>query len=169
LGSSKEKSGMHNVGKYLSRVVRDIGSWLDLELNARRFASDKNPKVREYACQELARIGNQRAVRILLVLLREEYFPVRAAAAKALGEVKAASALEALISVLTDSYPQVRAAAASALGEIGGQAAVGPLEALLGDPFDLVYESEWSGGVHFSYPVREAAEQALRKIHSQCS
>jgi HEAT repeat protein len=67
---------------------------------------DDNPIIRMNSARALGKLGNLRAVRPLINLLRDENTDVRAAAAVALGEVRDTRAIPALQATLEDPYVQ---------------------------------------------------------------
>ncbi len=99
----------------------------------------------------LGEIGDPRAVRGLITLLRDDYYSVRREAASALIAV-GAPAMEEAIAALEDEDGDVRKRAADLLAEIGDGRAIAPLEALLDD-------EDWY--------ARKAAEDALARIRER--
>ncbi len=87
---------------------------------------------RAEACGPLGKDGSARAVSCLRsVLESEDFWGVRAAAAKALGVARGEQALEALIARLSDPHPKVRRAVVAALGKFRELAAFTALEDVL--------------------------------------
>ncbi len=102
------------------RIVRaeDERRW-DTDLGS--LLSDKNPSVRARAALAAGRIGDERAVPLLVSLLQiGKDDDVRAMAAFALGEAESASAAEALLDELSPARTQgeLRARVIEALGKI---------------------------------------------------
>ena len=91
-------------------------------------AAARSGLVRFSAARALARLGDERAVDVLLPLLADDHESVRQAAAEALGRTGSERALPGLVEALHDRSRYVRGAAAGALGAIGGEQARGALE-----------------------------------------
>jgi len=88
--------------------------------------------VRATICWVLARLGDERAVPVLLLLLEDEIPDLRAAAAKSLGELASKQAVRPLIAtMLGDKDVEVRKSAAYALGLLRDKRAVKPLISIL--------------------------------------
>ena len=81
------------------------------------------------AAEALGKIGDARAVDLLIEKLKDKKLLVRWKAAEALGEIKDHRAVEPLIQVLNDKDEDwsARKSAAEALGKIGDNRAVEPL------------------------------------------
>jgi len=90
-------------------------------------------KVRNDAAKALGEIGDKRAVKPLVVALKDKDKDMRSSAAKVLGQIGDARAVEPLIAGLKDKDSVVRNASARALGQIGDARAVVPLIAALKD------------------------------------
>lgn len=89
---------------------------------------DNDVSIRKSAAEALASLGEERAVRPLLNLLREDPSDtVRSASAMALGKIGDKRAFDSLIQALDDSSNDVGASAAFALGCLKDQRAVEPL------------------------------------------
>ena len=96
-----------------------------------RALRDEKSEVRQPVVFVLGKIGDTRALRLLVHALRRDAVgSVRAAAATALGELGRPHAVNPLRhALLTDADSQVRAAAVSALGHLGDPRALEPLVA----------------------------------------
>jgi HEAT repeat protein len=91
-------------------------------------AGHRLASVRLVAAKALGRIGDPRAVPLLVDLLaRDPESRVRGEAAFSLGQLGGPQALVRLIEAMADSDPNIRNWAAIALGDIGDPAAVDPL------------------------------------------
>jgi len=109
----------------------------------RRLAPEKETTLRLLGrCRD-------KAVPVLIVLLRARDSDIRARVALVLGNIADARAVEPLIAALKDPDPDVRASAAGALGEIKDARATEPLQALL---------------QHEDEDVRRIAREALGKL-----
>ena len=88
-----------------------------------------NWHVRRDAAEELGKIGDARAVEVLITKLNDGFdvWAVRASAAAALGGIGDVRAVESLITVLRDSDSDAYIHAAEALGQIGDVRAMEPL------------------------------------------
>ncbi len=115
--------------------------------NLRKFLESDDPKKRRHADEALGKIGDKRAVELLIKALEDEYGGVREEAAEALGRIGDKRAVEPLIKALEDKDVYFRECAAKALGEIGDKRAVEPLIKALEDE-----------------DVCESAKEALIKI-----
>lgn len=92
---------------------------------------DSYYQVRITAADALGRLGDPRALALLIqMLLEDEEEEVRASAAHALGEIRNPAATGPLLRALHDRYSEVRGAAARALGLLRDRQAIGPLVAL---------------------------------------
>jgi HEAT repeat protein len=88
-------------------------------------------QVRISAADALGRLGDTRALPLLIrLLLEDEEEEVRSRAAHALGELRDPAATGPLVRALHDRYSVVRGAAARALGMTRDQQAIGPLVTL---------------------------------------
>lgn len=94
---------------------------------------DMDAAARRCAAIALGKIGDARAVELLIAALEDEFSNVRQSAAWALGLIRDARAVEPLIAALSDPAQFVRVSedAAWALGKIGDARAVEPLIDLL--------------------------------------
>jgi HEAT repeat protein len=100
---------------------------------------DPDHRVRRQAAAALEVLGEQRAVKPLMRLLRaDDDKEVRGNAARALGRLGDLRATQTLIHALEDSDGHVRANATAALAKLGDARAVEPLIALLQDPDENV-------------------------------
>ena len=110
--------------------------------------SDPQPKVRREAARALARLGDARAVALIVQGIEAAPDLLEEETVDALGRIGDPAAIPALVATLENPRPLLRRAAARSLGRIGGDAVVGPLErAASSDDTDL----------------RRAALQALRR------
>jgi len=88
---------------------------------------------RQAAEEALGKLGDPRAVELLLGLLGDKYWDIRATAAEALGKLADARAVEPLLPLLKDDHFMVRRAAAEALGRLGDTRALAALMTALED------------------------------------
>ena len=100
-----------------------------------------DPGVRLSAVEELARIGDRRAIDPLIASLSDTDPAVRESAAFGLGDFRNPKAVDPLIVLLKDPDGRVRRAAVRALGLINSPSAVEPLIAVLKDPDPQVRHS----------------------------
>jgi HEAT repeat protein len=117
------------------------------------------------------------AVEPLLTLLEDADSSMREGAAGALGAIGDLRAIEPLIAVLGDVNSSVRAAAAHALGDIRDSRAIAPLSPISEhDPYlyerpigkyPAVSDEGPTTIYEVTFPVREAAAQALAKIRGE--
>ena len=98
----------------------------------RQFRS-KSPHVRRQAAAKLGASKEVRAIKPLIVALKDQDQRVRATAANVLGEIGDVRAVEPLVAALQDNNFAVQGAAMKALKQIG-PAAVGGLVEILHDP-----------------------------------
>ena len=104
----------------MMRILRaeDERRWADLATSM----FDRDARVRRRTALAAGRIGDERAVSPLLVLLQNDINPeVRAMAAFALGEIESPTGIEALLAALQHAgqVSEVRARVIEALGKIG--------------------------------------------------
>lgn len=109
---------------------------------------------RRNAISALGRLGDERAVELLVSALQDEDKYLRREAAKALGELGFPNAVEPLIESLEDPEDYVQRNSITALGMLGDQRAIEPLRKLL--------EAR-------SFFTRSEAEKSLRKIQENLS
>jgi HEAT repeat protein len=145
-----------------SAELRRVGLWAlgfvaepqDVELLL-AAATDPDPEVRFEALGALPDpAGDERALRTLVVALRDPVERLRAAAASYLGRTRRAEAVEPLVAIAGDPAPRVRAMVAHALGRLPGDAATPALLRLCHDP---------------DPPVRDHAYEALGSIGSRAA
>ncbi len=86
----------------------------------------------------LGKISDQRAVPLLIELIRDSQPKVRSSAAGALGKIPGPQSIAALSSAMRDPNQYVRAAVINALGKIGGTQQLDLLRNGLGDPDPFV-------------------------------
>ncbi len=89
--------------------------------------SDWTQRNRKTMVEALQKIGDPRAVELLISKIRSEKDYKRSQAAETLGEMRDPHAVEALVMALDDESEGVRIDAALALGKIGDKRAVEPL------------------------------------------
>jgi hypothetical protein len=98
---------------------------------------DDNYAVVNAAAEALGQIGDARAVKPLIGLLRNEEFTARCEAAAALGLIGDERAVQPLVAALKDAESNVRKDAAKALGTIADTRAMDGLVAVLKDDKDV--------------------------------
>lgn len=128
--------------------------------------SSQEDDLRGAGAESLGQIGDPRAVDALVDRLTDSAGWVAAKAARSLGALGSSEAVDALLEALRDSPDaDVRQSAAFALGEIGDPSALDGLRAALDDPY-VVDEYHEAQDLYLptSYPVRDAAKEALRRI-----
>ena len=101
--------------------------------NVQSKLKDTNPEVRENAVMALGRIGDVKAVDLLIEALKDENIGMRVNVAVALGNIGDAKAVDPLIEALKDENIGMRVNVAVALGNIGDAKAVDPLIEMLND------------------------------------
>jgi HEAT repeat protein len=104
-------------------------------------SSDKSK--RQSAIEALGKLGDARAVELLIGCLKDQDSVVRWKAAEALGRLEDARAVEPLIACLKDKDSEVRKNVTWALGELGDRRAVAPLCAALPDcaEYDVIVDA----------------------------
>ena len=112
------------------------------------------------AATTLARLGEERQLRILAEGLRSEEECTRATAARALGDLNADSYIDTLIAAAADKAEFVREEIAYALGEMGDAKAVPALERLVHDSAPYVRASALVALARLR-PTEQAALAAL--------
>ena len=107
---------------------------------------DNNPEIRENAAHALGKIGDERAVGPLVMIMNDpdEKLPPRENAILALGEI-GEPAVEPLIHAMENENPQIRARAAEALSKIGDERAIEPLNRALHDKYGMVRDAARMG------------------------
>ena len=93
---------------------------------------------KQYAARALGKLGDERAVPVLIDALNDDDRTLRAYVAGALGNLGDKRAVPSLISILGDEDSWVRREAALALGELGDERAVDPLINALNDDEGIV-------------------------------
>ncbi len=119
-------------------IVRNaaIKSLSLLGVSVERLATDvahPNWQVRAAALSTYARLGDPRAVPVIMGALKDSDMRVRAEAARTLGQFGDGRATDALISSLNDPSSEVRIQATFALGRLRDGRALAPLSTLLND------------------------------------
>jgi HEAT repeat protein len=119
-------------------IVRNaaIQSLSLLGVSVERLATDvahPNWQVRAAALSTYARLGDARAVPVIMGALKDSDMRVRAEAARTLGQFNDARATDALIASLNDQSSEVRIQATFALGRMKEARALAPLSTLLND------------------------------------
>jgi hypothetical protein len=121
-----------------------------------------SPFIRKAAAVKLARSGDERAIRPLIVALKDDGdWEVRATVAEALVVTGDDRAVDPLIGALKDPHWYVRKKAAEALGSIGDARVVDPsITSKAVEPLIEALKDNDEG-------VREAASEALDKIRAE--
>jgi HEAT repeat protein len=119
-------------------IVRNaaIQSLSLLGVSVERLATDvahPNWQVRAAALSTYARLGDPRAVPVIMAALKDSDIRVRAEAARTLGQFGDGRATDALIASLNDPASDVRIQATFALGRLRESRALAPLSSLLND------------------------------------
>jgi HEAT repeat protein len=130
--------------RYRDEVIPKWGSHSDGSISVKdgERAHERGFFLRESAALALGKIGDNKAVEVLLETLNDHYYFVSEASAKALGRIGDKRSVEALIEALKFPLPtqekyaqwqRVRANAAEALGKIGDSRAINGLVLALKD------------------------------------
>ena len=121
-----------------------------------------SPFIRKAAAMKLARSGDERAIRPLIVALKDDGdWEVRALVAEVLAGTGDDRAVDPLIGALKDSHWYVRKKAAEALGSIGDARVIDPsITSKAVEPLIEALKDKDAG-------VREAAAEALEKIQAE--
>ena len=107
-----------------------------LGISIQRLTPDlasNNWQVRAAAATTLSRLGDPRAVPVLISALKDKEPRVRVECIRSLSSLGDKRAVDAFISALNDPNSEVRFNAAAALGDINDPRAVGPLSSLIND------------------------------------
>ncbi len=137
-----EKDEEHEVRVKAAQALGDIKDRRAVEPLIKTIEKDdKDEEMLEVAIFGLGRIGDERAVDVLIQALKNTSGYVRAQAARALGTLKNVQAVEPLLEALKDVDGYVRWDAAESLGYLGDGRAVEPLTQALRDESSLVRRS----------------------------
>lgn len=98
-----------------------------------RSSKEGDPRIRQYLTLVLGKLGDARAVPLLIDALRDPVVETRIYALIALAELRDRRAVPAIIEATRDQEKDVRKTAVYALGEIGDARAVPVLESALND------------------------------------
>lgn len=140
----------HDLGYALDRIGPAAAPGLREIVDARADSTDPTERRAIAAATALGRIGDLRAVPVLIRAVTAPAPALRVAAVEALGEIGTPEAVGALEAAVGSADARLRIAAAVALGRIGTTTAVGGLSRALASPVREVARAAAKGllGLH---------------------
>jgi HEAT repeat protein len=134
-GSSHRKfQAAYELSKSIKRgEAKRYPNLVDQVVDVYRSSKDDDPRVRQYLTLVLGKLGDARAVPVLVDALHDPVVETRIYALIALAELRDRGSVAAVIAATKDEDKDVRKTAVYALGEIGDARAVPVLEEALND------------------------------------
>lgn len=126
-----------------------------------RASKDDDPRIRQYLTLVLGKLGDKRAVPVLVDALNDAVVETRIYALIALAELHDPSSVSAVIAATKDEDKDVRKTAIYSLGEIGGARALPVLEEALNDQ---VADIRFNAALGLSRFGDRSAEPVLRAM-----
>ncbi len=124
-------AGCHSRSKNIR--IDPVRTYGDARITLRQAAEDPDPQVRMKALEALAAAEGPSAGTIMLQSLRDDYAPVRSAAAMAIGDVRYGPAKPVLLEMIkdTDDHPKLKCAMIYALHRLGDDSCTGQLGGMI--------------------------------------
>jgi HEAT repeat protein len=162
-GSSHRKfQAAYELSKSIKRgEAKRYPNLVDQVIDIYRSSKDDDPRVRQYLTLVLGKIGDARAVPVLVDALRDPVVETRIYALIALAELRDRSSVPAVIAATRDEDKDVRKTAIYALGDIGDPRAVPILEEALNDQ---VADIRFNAAMALSRFGDQKAEPVLRAM-----
>jgi HEAT repeat protein len=143
-----------NVQRAAAEALGDLGSARAIDPLINLLGTPDKPDKNDKYDKKLGKIGNERALRPLLLAVKDENPYVRAAAEAAVKRIGSQSGeTDSLSELMRDPSPAVRAQVAGKLGVSKDPAALPLLIRLLGDPDYTVRRSAVAGLANFRDPA----------------
>jgi HEAT repeat protein len=162
-GSSHRKfQAAYELSKSIKRgEAKRYPNLVDQVIAVYRSSKDDDPRIRQYLTLVLGKIGDARAVPVLVDALHDPVVETRIYALIALAELHDASSVPAVIAAAKDEDKDVRKTAIYALGEMGDPRGVPVLDAALED---RVADIRFNAALGLSRHGDPQAEPVLRAM-----